>query len=482
MSKAEYRIPDEYFFRLNHVRPRFKNNIEEVLLYVANAISDMPSMEARDFNISLDKIIRRFQDNALASDKTIANWRTEISAIFSFIKNDNGRYSPTLMAKRLSENQYLDEFFNYVLYTFQYPAAHVKSQTNLEVIKAGVKFKPCVFVLELLVEGEKIKNKPFSINAEELTQCAYYDLRVTRDGLHPSTVAQNIVRNRSKKVDYFYQYSQLKKLKDGMDEYPSRGDFNRYAGDILDYMVLAGLLTDKGTGHYYYLNIENTETINYYLNNKTWFDGYDKLYGKDESVLNNKNISLQESSWVGYVNSFFDIVEFSPKLDSKTVDDISKIISEYYYQQSGDKKISTKMIGDFGESLILLHEFLRTENSSKRQHLICKIPTPLGVGYDIQSIEIEKGKRYIEVKTTKSQKALNNNKFKLTPNEWDTAYSLRNNYYIYYLSVSSVGKNIFIINDPVSLVEQGRLTIDSNLVVKFADISGVWCSLLEMAH
>jgi hypothetical protein len=44
--------------------------------------------------------------------------------------------------------------------------------------------------------------------------------------------------------------------------------------------------------------------------------------------------------------------------------------------------------------------------------LINKIPTPLGVGYDIQSVELGKKKLSIEVKTTKSRKKpLKNNRF-----------------------------------------------------------------------
>ena len=31
---AEYKIPDEYFFRIHHVRPRFKGDIENVLIYM----------------------------------------------------------------------------------------------------------------------------------------------------------------------------------------------------------------------------------------------------------------------------------------------------------------------------------------------------------------------------------------------------------------------------------------------------------------
>ena len=33
-----YNTPPEFYFRLHHVRPRFKNNVEQVVLYVADAI------------------------------------------------------------------------------------------------------------------------------------------------------------------------------------------------------------------------------------------------------------------------------------------------------------------------------------------------------------------------------------------------------------------------------------------------------------
>jgi hypothetical protein len=149
---------------------------------------------------------------------------------------------------------------------------------------------------------------------------------------------------------------------------------------------------------------------------------------------------------------------------------------------TGDKKVPTKIIGDYGESLVLAHEYLRTKDKSKRQHLINKIPTPLGVGYDIQSIEIEKKKRFIEVKTTKSRKAITNNRFKLTPNEWDTAETLGEHYFIYYLVVNDTEKNIFVIQNPVKQHNSGNLKIDKNLVVEFSKTSGQWQKLIEIEN
>ncbi|MBK9959204.1 MAG: DUF3883 domain-containing protein [Chitinophagaceae bacterium] len=477
-SKKKYKIPDEYFFRLHHVRPRFKNDVEEVLLYVATSISEMETLPEKEFNADLNKVLFGFKKNSTSTQKTIDNWRTEISALFGFIQENDGYLQPSKTAIRLADNQYLDEFFNYFLYSFQYPGGHIKSHNVIKQIEAGVKFKPCNYILQLLSEGEILTVKPFSITTEELTQCAYFDLRVTRDGKHPKEVAKLILKNRNEKIDYDHHYEQLKNEKTGA--FPSNGDVCRYAGDILDYMVLANLLQHKGTGYYYYLNDENKEAINYHLNNPKWFNRYDKFYKLKE--ITNPQISEIEENWFSFVNSFNNIEAFAPHLDKAEAESISNLIQEYYSRMTGDRKVPTKIIGDYGESLILAHEYLRTKDKTNRQHLINKMPTPLGVGYDIQSVEIEKKKRYIEVKTTKSRKAINNNRFKLTPNEWDTAETMGVNYFIYYLIVNDNEKNIFVIQDPVKQYEKGNLKIDKNLVVEFSKTAGQWQKLMEIKN
>lgn len=477
-KQQKYKIPDEYFFRLHHVRPRFKNDVEEVLLYVATSISEMEVQPEKEFNAELDRVLIGFKKNASLTSKTIENWRTEISALFAYIQEKDNQLQPSKMAIRLATNQYLDEFFNYFLYSFQYPGGHIKPHNIIKQIEAGVNFKPCYFILQLLIEGEKITGKPFSITAEELTQCAYFDLRVTRDGKHPGEIAKIILEHRSAKIEYDHHYDQLKNEKTGA--YPSNGDVCRYAGDILDYMVLANLLQHKGTGYYYYLNTESFDAIDFHINHAVWFNQYDKFYNQEE--IKNSEISEIEETWFSFVNQFENIDAFAPHLDQSEQESISNLIQEYYARMTGDKKVPTKIIGDYGESLILAHEYLRTKDRSNRQHLINKIPTPLGVGYDIQSVEFEKKKRYIEVKTTKSRKAITNNRFKLTPNEWDTAETMGDNYFIYYLVVNDETKKVFLIQNPVKQYEQGNLKIDNNLVVEFSKTSGQWIKLLEITN
>lgn len=472
-----YQIPDEYFFRLHHIRPRFKNNVEEVLLYVANSISDLEKQSENEFNQKLNEVLKNFGKNQTAETKTINNWRTEISALFAFIQEtDVGELYSSKMAKRLAENQYLDEFFNYFLYSFQYPAGHNKSHAIIEQIKKGIKFQPCKLILEIFQAGNQLSDKAFSLTAEELTQCAYFDLRVTAEQSKTAyDIAKQIIENRENKVEYNHQYEQLKK---DNGTYPSKGDVYRYAGDILDYMVLANLLKTKGTGYYYYLNTENQNLIDKHLENTNFFDKYDIFYSCEN--IENPEIKILEKEWFDYVNQFENIVEFLPSLNESEKEDIGALVQEYYSKIKG-QAVPNKIFGDYGETLILAHEYLRTQNQSNRQHLINKIPTPLGVGYDLQSVEIEKHKRYIEVKSTRSKKALNSNRFKLTPNEWDSAETLGDRYFIYYLVINDNGKNIFIIQNPVQKFHDNLIKVDSNFMVEFSPQAGEWQTLLEVS-
>lgn len=473
-----YKIPKDFFCRLHHVRPRFKNNPEDVLLYFANAITEIGSMPQKEFNDALNETLFKFSGNEFLVPKTIDNWRTEISTLFGFIERNDGRFFASLAARRLSENQYLDEFFNYYLYTFQYPGGHVKAHTVLKYIQNGIRFKPCDFTLRVLTEGSKLLGKPFGITAEELTQCAYYDLRVTAHATKtPLNVAQHIISNRQNNIEYDHKYPDFMN-KNG--KYDSTGDVYRYAGDILDYMVLANLLDDKGTGYYYYLKTENQQAIDYHLKHPVWFNSYDKFY--QNPPIKSSELRLLEKNWFDFVNSYDHIDAFAPHLGMNEVLNLSRLIEEYYTQLVGGQKVPTKIFGDYGETLVLAHEHLRVMNQSKRRHLINKIPTHLGVGYDVQSVEIPTTKRYIEVKTTKSMRPIANNRFKLTPNEWDSAMTLTDRYFIYYLTINKNGKNIFIIQDLAKQHKLGNIEIDKNLVVKFKKEAGQWQQLLEVAH
>jgi len=464
-----YKIDPQYYFRLHQVRPRFKSDIENVLLYVATEISKLDTQNLDQFNEKLFNAIRLYTGNATKADKTIDNWRTEISALFGFIEEDNtGKIAKAgEIAIKLAEEQDLVQFFKYFLFYFQYPGGHIKSHKLKEVIDQGIKFKPAQYFLRVLESGEKLTGKRFSVNKAEATHFIYNDLRVTRDNCNPEEVVERILQCRAADINLDWQ-----------------GDVIRYAGDILDYMVIADLLVQHSSD--YYINWNDRETVTAFLDSKLSFTGYDNLFGAEfeASIL-----APIEDDWFSYVNTDLgdnlfktDVLKYLGIEESAYDQLIAEAIEGLEETFDPDNVKNTKEIGDFGENLIVGHESMRVKLGGREDliHLIKKIPTPFAVGYDIQSVELDAKKRYIEVKSTISNKSLSFYNFHLTPNEWSTAETLKECYFVYRLMISKKERKLFVLKDPVGNYKNDtiRMTPRNGADIIFTEKSGEWNELL----
>ncbi|MDZ7796982.1 MAG: DUF3883 domain-containing protein [Candidatus Marinimicrobia bacterium] len=466
-----YKIPAEYFFRIHHVRPRFKNNIESVLIFMAEEIKRIGKLSCDDFKNKMRQSIKNYPGNITKKIKTIDNWRTEISILFGFYIEDktNNITKPGQRAKDLSNNQDLVQFFKLFLYYFQYPGGHIKPHEVLKQIEVGIRFKPAAKILEVLKIASKISGKKVGINKAEATHIIFNDLRVTSELETSEKTAKRLLE--SKAQNYKYDWT---------------GDVIRYAGDILDYMELANLI--KSYNSLFYLNsLENT-SIELFINSNTWFSDYDEMINKRSGDLETiKSCRLQ---WFEYVNTktsddFFMTDVFA--LLSDDIEEYDKLRSSYkqIYDLLDSGFIRTKEIGDLGEGLAYGHECKRIKLSGKEDliRLIKLIPTALAVGYDLQSIEVDGTKRYIEVKTTVSSKNLSFFRFHLTANEWNTAKSLSDRYYVYRIYLSKKAKKLFILKNPESLYKKDKIdmTLNKLLGVEIAfnpEKSGMYEELL----
>lgn len=99
-----YKIPDEYYFRLHHVRPRFKGDIENVLIYVAEEILRVGERPTENFVECLNKALFLYPGNSHRELKTINNRRTEISALFGFIEHTGTTDKPDKRVIELATN------------------------------------------------------------------------------------------------------------------------------------------------------------------------------------------------------------------------------------------------------------------------------------------------------------------------------------------------------------------------------------------
>lgn len=474
--KKIYQTPQEYFFRLHHIRPRFKNDVENVLFYMATEIAKLRPEKHEAFKQKLNTTIKLYPGNASKELKTINNWRTEISSLFGLTEYDGDISKPGRMALLLSESQDLIEFFRYFLFYFQYPGGHLKPHETLECIKAGIRFKPAKYLMQVMLEGKKLvgESEKFGLTKAEATHCIFNDLRVTRDGRSPKETAEIILANRNDKI-----------------EYDSAGDVIRYAGDVLDYMELADLVKLR-PNYQYYLNTVNLETIQAFINDGSYFAPYQPLYA--ESDLSLADVVSTQQDWFHYVNnklnsSIFEanvlsiIEEASETTEDKEVSMfIREVLMKVQMIREGEE-IKTKEVGDVGEAIVIQHEKTRMVTLKREDllHLIKKIPETFAVGYDISSYEGTGDiRRYIEVKTSISRGKLATRNFHMTPSEWSAANSLKKTYFVYRLMISSKDVNLFLIQDPVGQYKSDTLDMvpRDGADIRYSDKSGYWEKLL----
>ena len=476
MPMPVYEIPEEFYYRLHHPRPRFKNDIESVLLFMASEVSHIPSCENKQFKQQLNDAVRRYPGNLSATEKTINNWRTEISALFGLIERDGTLRKPGRIAIILSENQDLIEFFRYFLYYFQYPGGFLKPFETVKMINAGIKFKPANYLIQVLLEGQKlVPGNKFGLTKAEATHCIFNDLRVTRDFRSPKETAQFILNHRNNNA-----------------EYNNGGDIVRYAGDILDYMVLADLVRLR-PNYQYYLNMAELEVLQAFVDNRETFPDYDPLYSKEN--LNHLDVKSTEDFWFCYINNslyssifradILSIIKDSeePIPKSPQSEFIAEMLKKLRSRQLAEVSMRTKEIGDLGENIIIEHEKIRLAGMNRKDvlHLIKKIPEQYAVGYDIGSYDgVEDLRRFIEVKTTISHGKLHVYNFHMTPSEWSAANTHGRFYYVYRLAISAETISLFLISDPVGKYKQSLIEMvpRNGADMRYSEKSGEWAELL----
>ena len=458
---SEYKIPEEYYFRIHHVRPRFKGDIENVLIYVAEELARVGERPTDEFVQAVNNALYQYPGNAHRELKTINNWRTEISALFGFIEHTETTDKPGRRAIELANNQDLVESFKVFLYNFQYPGAHIKPKNVLEQIEAGIRFKPAQYILQLLRYANKEGGNSAGITKFEACHCIFNDLRVTCDNEGVEATWKRINDNRKNKM-----------------EYDQTGDVVRYAGDIIDYMEIANLLKtyDSRT---YYLNTLEEETIIKFCESTEWFDEYDSMIANRAGDI--ETVKACVSGWFAYVNRDIQDTDFSTDILAFIANDEDELkelkknshadgrpdLREFLDREealearveSYMESFTTKDIGDIGEGLVHGHECMRVKLGGREDliHLIKRIPTQFAVGYDISSVELDERKRYIEVKTTISSKPLHFNRIHLTKNEWNTASSTHDRYYVYRLLLSKKERKLFLLQDPVGLYKADKI-------------------------
>lgn len=459
-----YSVPDCDWQRIHFVRPRFKSNIENVLLYMANECCRIKQCSCEEYSTQYFRAIKRFPGNIDMSDKTLHNWRTEIPALFGFYNEDKKRdlTETSKMAWFLHENQDLTQFMRLFLFSFQFPGGHLKPKELIDIIESDIRFKPAKTIIQVLMAGNKLLgekglNKEMSISAEEATYCIFNDIRVTSGKVTPEKVAKTILENRSLHLKYYNKRDH--KIFSSKGTPRTKGDVTRYAGDILDYMELANLLENHNG--YFTLKGNEQATLMSFANDTTFFDGYDKFY-------NIKNIELSELAdiepcWFDYVNEVMKPDLFKTDLRNILDDvEVDVVFDDRIKDVVSSEDTSNKEIGNLGEAIICGHEKMRLKINGydKFIRLVQIVDSPsYHPGFDIDSFEADgtEDHRYIEVKTTISKRKIQIYSFHMSPNEWSVANTIKDHYCVYRLMISEHNKILFILRDPVKLYKTDKI-------------------------
>jgi hypothetical protein len=471
-----YEVPANYYLRLHHSRPRFKSDVESVLLFVAEAISGQDHQPDLKFKSSLNRIIRTFPGNATRSDKTINNWRTEISSLFAFVRSDGEWSSPTNVAKNLASSGDLVALFRNWCVTFQYPGGHLKPHVSADLISHGVRFSPAVFLLRLLAScQERVeRGQSFGLTAPEVAHLVFNDIRVTGTQEYgPDEVAEALLENRRRQVAY-----------------DATGDTVRYAKDVLDYMVLAQLLNYRPANATFSLRPQSQSAAQNIVAQHQPFTGYDKLYG---SVPDPGDVAAKSAAWVDYVNQprefLFDESLREPDVAAEESTGTSSAAAVIALLDGIQRAMdgTTADIGRFGEQLTIVHERERLRRLGRRDlaQLVRKIPESMAAGYDVKSFDgvLLDGfdlDRLIEVKTTRSARKDLQNFFTMTPNEWSVARTSRDAYFVYRIFITPEGVDMFVLRNPYQLDADGLISMEPRrgAEIRYAPDAGEWVAPL----
>ncbi|MDH5924646.1 DUF3883 domain-containing protein, partial [Vibrio splendidus] len=222
-------------------------------------------------------------------------------------------------------------------------------------------------------------------------------------------------------------------------------------------LVLANVVEKKSSK--YFLNEIEADFIEYACKENGNFDEFEPFYNKKFTVGQLNSI---KNSWFDYVNA----LDFSKSatsvgkfIQTKVEDEVVSII----LADGTTDKMTTKEIGDLGESLVISHEKNKLESLGlgHNKHLVQFIPTHLGAGYDVKSMDEMDNQIFIEVKTTLSNHPLTQSRISLTKNEWNAAYTNKDNYYIYRLIITNETRKLLVMNNPVGLVQQEKIKLSA---------------------
>lgn len=435
-----YSTPEQYFYRCAFPRGRLLSQLEDDLTLFIQLIMKNAGKPVEVFNRDFDEEYSKYHS---VTEKTVANHRTEMTTLFGLIYlSPEGFIEATDRTKSLWEKQDFYVFFKSFADKFQFPNAINNSHNTIEQIERGIKFKPAQYILKLMVLAVNKYGGDFSVSGSEISNLIFNDLRVTTGKIKPEELLETLIHYRTQKI-----------------RYEASSNLSQHGREFLGYLVLANLLSQDETNTTFKLNINEKESIDSIINSDAFFE-FPSDYTSSVDVR--KKTDLEWDMWFGGLSKLEESRLSTP------VSAFKDIIEKDVLSEEAPLPITSdlKNIGDLGENIVLKYERDKIKSiRPDKAGLVARVSHDTTLGYDIQSLEFEDldVKKHIEVKTTNRTyppDAQILTWFPMSINEWNTAKSYQNSYYIYRVFLVNKNVKLFIVKNPTDKESRGLIVLE----------------------
>ena len=439
-----YQTPTKYLLRCAFPRGRILSQIEDELSILTQFVSRFAPKNKDEFDTLMDGEYAKLRS---VSTKSIRNYRTEMTKLFGLITvGADGVVQVSERTNLLVESQNFPLFFKTFCHRFQFPNEINKPQETAKQIESGVHFKPARFILDLFVLGVEKCGRDFSINGNEISNLVFNDIRIMSGKTSPSQV-----------LDF------LLKLRSGHVKFAGGSKIAQHGREFLGYMLLARLLKEGDSG--FQLNEKERQVIDYIRQSELFFD-MPRDFATKASVR--KQVQYEWGLWFGDVSKI-EKEKLTTKIEKGEIPTIPVPGIEKTPKAAAlaePTQEDLKEIGDKGELVVLKYEKERIyQIRPDKVGLVRRVSNDIALGYDIQSLEFDdvSKKKFIEVKTTErtfppSQEILTY--FPMSGNEWETAKTHGDSYYIYRVFLTVEEPAVFVIKNPVMRCEEGHIILE----------------------
>ena len=440
----KYQTPQNSMLRSAFPRGRILSQVEDELAILTQFIVRFAPKTKDEFDKLVDTEYSKLRS---VSEKSIRNYRTEMTKLFGLITvgADEIVY-PSPRTTLLVETQNFPLFFKTFCHRFQFPNGINKAQETTKQINANIHFKPAKFILDLFVLGEEKCGTTFSLNGTEVSNLIFNDVRVTSGLLTASDVLNSLLELRSRDT-----------------KFEGGSKIAQHGREFLGYMLLARLLKQGDSG--FQLNKKESPSINFIRESDSFFDI------PADYITNAKSRKEFQSEWGLWFGDVSQIekekfVAYSGKVEVPTIQVAGIETTPEAEALASPTQQDLKEIGDKGELVVLKYEKERIyQIRPDKIGLVQRVANDTALGYDIQSLEFDdvSKKKFIEVKTTErtfppSEQVLTY--FPMSGNEWETARTQGESYYIYRVFLTEKEPTMFVIKNPVKRCEEGHIILE----------------------